>query len=98
MIKMTTNERELEKIYTFDNHATYAYEFANNLGYKHGASTWNDNYFEKYLNKLIKAGILRKSYDFVKDGYREALYEFKDGSYIDFMGENHMSYRLFYNY
>lgn len=98
MIKMTTNEMELKQIYTFNNHASYPYEFAKNLGERHGASTWNNDYFTPYLNKLVKKEILRKSYDFVKDGYREALYEFKDGSFIEFMGENHMTMRVFYNY
>jgi hypothetical protein len=98
MIKLLENTKELQQIYTFNNSPSYAYEYARNLGYKQGVSTWNDDYFNPYLNKLINAGILTKEYDFVKDGYREAVYTFSDDSQIEFFGENHMTMRIFYNY
>ena len=98
MIRLQTNTKELKQIYTFVNEPTSSYDYARNLGYKDGASSWNNDYFTPYLNKLIEKGILTKEYDFVKDGYREAVYTFADGSDIEIMGENHMTYRLFYNY
>lgn len=98
MIKMQNNTLELKQIYTFVSHPTTSNEYAKNLGYKHGLSTWNNDYFTPYLNKLIETGILTKEYDFVNNGYREALYTFADGSDIELMGENHMTMRVFYNY
>jgi hypothetical protein len=98
MIKLLENTMELQQIYTFNNSPSYPFEFAKNLGYKHGVSTWNDDYFNPYLNQLIEQGILTKEYDFIKDGYREAVYTFSNGSLIEFFGENHMTMRLFYNY
>jgi hypothetical protein len=95
---MLENEMELKQIYTFNNSPSYPYEYARNLGYKHGASTWNDDYFNPYLNKLIQQGILTKVYDAQKPNGREALYQFQDGTEIEFFGENHMTMRVFYNY
>jgi hypothetical protein len=98
MTKLFENTKELKQIYTYDKYPSGSWDYAHNLGERHGASSWNNNCFETYLNKLINTGILTKQYDFVKDGYREALYQFEDETEIEFFGENHMNIRVFYNY
>lgn len=98
MIKLLTNHKELKQIYTYDKYAATSWDFAHNLGERHGACTWNNDTFNPYLNKLIKQGIITKVYDFLKDGYREALYQFSDDTEIEFFGENHMNMRVFYNF
>jgi hypothetical protein len=98
MIQMTNNTLELKQIYTYDKEPITSNQYAHNLGYKLGASTWNANYFEPYLNKLVKNGVITKEYDFVNDGFREAVYTFADGSLIEFFGTNHMSLKLSYCY
>ncbi|PAD85062.1 hypothetical protein CHH57_01765 [Niallia circulans] len=95
-IKM--NEIELKQVYTYNKDAITSLDYANNLACKHGLSSWNSNEFEPELTKMVKKGIVSKIYDFVTDGFREALYEFQDGNQITFHGENHMKTKLYYNY
>lgn len=98
MIKMLTNQKELKQIYTFDQYASSSYEHVYKLAYKRGLSTWNNDLFNPYLSKLVNNGILTKLYDFTKDGNREAIYTFSDGSEIEFFGTDHMNMKLTYNY
>lgn len=93
------NEVELKQVYTYDKDATAPLDYARNLAYKLGASTWNDNKFDRELDRLVKRGILKQVYDFVENGCREGLYEFWNGkAQISFFGTNHMDMRLFYSY
>lgn len=96
---MLTNQTELKQIYTVESNPIDSYDYSRNIGYYHGLSTWNNNCFDPYIDKLVNAGILKKEYDFIENGIREALYTFtKDNKQLDFFGSNHMNYRIFYNY
>lgn len=98
MLKMLENHKELKQIYTFEKYPSDSWDYAYNLGERQGISSMNNDCFTPYLNKLIKQGILEEVYDFVKDGQREALFQFSNGSEIEFFGTDYMNFRIFYNY
>ncbi|PKR82879.1 hypothetical protein [Heyndrickxia camelliae] len=98
MLQLLTNHKELKQIYTYNSNPHSSFDYANNLGYKQGLSSWNNDLFTPYLNKLINQDILTKVYDFVQNGQREALYQFSNGDEIELFGENHMNIRIFFNY
>lgn len=96
---LLTNEMELKQVYNWDSMPIDNLDHANNLAYKLGLSSWNNNLFDPYLEKLVNAGTLEKVYDFIQDGTREGLYTFKDNkAQLSFFGSNHMDIRLFFNY
>lgn len=95
---MLTNQKELKQIYNLIQNPIDFLDHANNIGYYLGLCSWNNNTFDPYIGKLVKKGILKKLYDFTTNNFREALYEFKNGNQIEFFGENHMSYKVFYSY
>jgi hypothetical protein len=97
-MEMLTNQKELTLIYNYTSNPSTSWEYAHNLGHKQGISSWNNDYFTPYLEELINKGIITKVYDFTKEGSRETLYTFSDLTEIEFFGENHMNYRVFYNY
>jgi len=93
------NEYQLSATYNYVKDPIDNMHYANNLNYKLGLSTNNDNYFDTELNKLVNAGILTKVYDFIENGYREGLYNFADGKgQLSFNGLDHMGLSLSYCY
>lgn len=98
-MNVLANEIELKLTYTYNKQPVSSLDYAKNLSYKLGKSTRNNNYFEAELNKLISNGILTKVYDIIDNGFREALYNFKnENAQISFLGNDHMSLKLFYSY
>jgi hypothetical protein len=87
-----------EPTYHFYTNPLSNLDYAKNLSSEYWASSKVNDRFNAYLSKLITAGILTPVYDIKADNYREALYNFSDGTQISFDGLDHMSLNIEYCY